>query len=96
METKEVTVNGEIMNIPIKTQLEVDNEYNNLLTLKTHLDSEYAIIELGGESQTRVEDFERKVSHLRLVLLKDYWGERDMTGIAASVELFDQPKGEFI
>lgn len=92
METKQVIIEGEVMYIPIKTQLEIDNEYNNLLVLKTHLDSEYVIIELGGQPQTRLDDFERKVSHLRLVLLKDYWGVRDMTGIAASVALFDAPK----
>lgn len=92
METREVIIDGVVMNIPIKTQLEIDNEYNNLLVLKTHLDSEYTEIAKGGQPQTRLDDFERKVSHLRLVLLKDYWGVRDMTGIAESVALFDSPK----
>ena len=52
METREVIIDGVVMNIPIKTQPEVDNEYNNLLVLKTHLDSEYTEILKGGQPQT--------------------------------------------
>ena len=93
MDTTSITLqDGTIMQVPVRTELQIDKEYDNGLTLASHLDSEYAIILLGGQPQSREEDFERGISHLNLLLLKNYWGLRDMTAIEDTAALTLAPK----
>ena len=90
MEEKNLDTLGIV--IPKRTQEKIDIEYSSALVVEAYLSTEYEEILKQGEAfpQERLENFKRQLSYLNTIPLRDYWGDKDITGIVASLALFNQ------